>query len=141
MGFLWTLFAKGIDVFFELLLIKAAKTDKVEWYESAIKWGQNVGRIFFPEHTAIWDEDKKDWINLDETDIGGITRNIGAVAAKDMLLDPEFLKLAKLDENQARNTLIVALTWLKPEAVDTDEEVERITQEIKDAIASIKKDN
>ncbi len=137
MGFLWKLFVKGIDIFFELMMIKAAKTEKVEWYESSVIWGRKVGKIFFPEHTAIWDEDKKDWFNLNETEIGEITRNIGAVAAKDMLLDPKFLKLAKLDEMQARNTLIAAMTWLKPEAVDTDEEVERITQEIKEAIAGI----
>jgi len=139
MNFLWKLFAKGIDVFFELLLIKAAKTEKVEWYEQTVKWGQKVGRIFFPEYTAIWDEDKKDWINLDKIAIGNISRNIGAVAVKDMLTDPEFLALSKLDENHARNTFLAAMTWLKPEAVDTDEEVERITQEIKEAIASIKK--
>ena len=53
---------------------------------------------------------------------------------KELLLNQDFRREARLDDMQADRLLIASLTFLKPEAVDTPEEIQAILDTIKPEI-------
>lgn len=129
-NFMWSLFAKGLDVLLVFLGMRAAQTEtKVDDY--LVELFENIGDKFIPGETT---KDGLAWAELPALSIGDksrVVKTVGAVIIKELLLMPEFRKEAKLDDIQADRLLIAALTFLKPEAVDTPEEVQAILDTVK----------
>lgn len=64
-------------------------------------------------------------------------RNASAVMLKEMLLDPDFLRKSGLTELQASQTLYAALAYLKPESVDTPEEIQALLDDTARAFCKV----
>lgn len=132
-SFLWHLFAKGLDVLTLVFGMRAAKTP-TPWDDELVKLFEKIGDAFVPGKTT---DDGAGWIDvpaLTSGDKGRVVRSVGAIVMKELLLNPDFRTQAKLDDMQADRLLIAALTFLKPESVDTPEEVQEILDAIKSTV-------
>ena len=105
MGFSLTKFAKGLSPVLSVLSI-ATQLTKSKKDDRAVALSQKLAVEF------LGDASKDQPL-----------RGAASVLVKEMLLNPEFLKRSKLTEAQAGTTLIAALTYLQPDAVDTEEEI------------------
>lgn len=133
MKFLWSVFTKGLGVVVQFLMMKAAATPQ-KWDDEVLKWAEVIGKKFLPTHTAVWDESLKQWINLDDKSIGSLVRSVGAVTWKDMWLNKEFAAKSGLNELQIQNILVLGMSYLKPDAVDTQEEIDALADKVRAAL-------
>ncbi len=130
MKFAWTIFAKGLDLLMVWFSMKAVKT-ATPWDDEIVKLAQKIGDKFIPGTVS---PDGKSWIippDISLENKGKTVRAIGAVVVKDLLLNLNLRFQAKLDDMQADRLLIATLTFLKPDAVDTPEEIQAILDTIK----------
>jgi len=129
-NFLWSLFAKGLDFLTFILGMRAAQT-KTPIDDIIVAMVNTIGDKFIPGSVS---DDGLDWIDvpaITKESKGTIVKTVSAVTFKELLLMPEFRAKAKLDDMQADRLLIAALTFLKPDAVDTPEEIQAILDGIK----------
>ena len=129
-GFLWSLFGKGLDLLMLIFSMRAAKT-KTPWDDEIVALAQKVGEKFIPGTVS---PDGKHWLvppDISLEDKGKTVRAVGAIVMKELLLNPDFRAQAKLTDMQADQLLITTLTFLKPESVDTPEEIQAILDTIK----------
>ena len=130
MSFIWGIFSKGLDLLTLVLGMKAAQTP-TPWDDELVALFSKIGDKFIPGRTS---EDGTEWIDLPAItsgDKGRVVRSVGAIVMKELLLNPEFRTAAKLTDMQADRMLIASLTFLKPESVDTQEEIQAILDTIK----------
>lgn len=133
--FLWSLFAKGLDFLTLFLGMRAAKT-KNPWDDKFVKLLDKIGDKCIPgkanEAGTAWIEDPA----MTSYEKGKVARTIGAIVVKELLLNQDFRNQAKIDDMQADRLLIAVLTFLKPDAVDTPQEIQAILDKIKPGIIS-----
>ena len=129
-NFLWAIFAKGLDFLTFFLGMKAAKTPTLV-DDAIVDMVEALGDKFIPGSVS---DNGLEWIDIpaiSKQDKGKIVKTLGAVVFKEHLLMSEFRAEAKIDDMQADRLLIAALTFLKPDAVDTPEEIQTILDTIK----------
>jgi len=131
--FLWRFFQNGLDALMIVFSMRAAKT-KTPWDDEIVRLAESIGDKFIPGQVSA---DGKAWIDLPAitlSDKGKVVRAVGAIVMKELLLNQDFRREARLDDMQADRLLIASLTFLKPEAVDTPEEIQAILDTIKPEI-------
>jgi len=118
--FLWRFFQNGLDALMIVFSMRAAKT-KTPWDDEIVRLAESIGDKFIPGQVSADDK-------------GKVVRAVGAIVMKELLLNQDFRREARLDDMQADRLLIASLTFLKPEAVDTPEEIQAILDTIKPEI-------
>lgn len=134
-NFFWSLFRKGLDLLTFFLGIKAAKTE-TQVDDAMIGLVRTIGDKFIPGEVS---KDGLSWAELPALTLeekGSVVKTVGVILIKELLLMPEFRAACKLDDMQADRLLIAALTFLKPDAVDTPEEIQVLLDVIKPEIIS-----
>ena len=123
MKFLFTAFAKGLGAIFSALAIWAKSTpNKTD--DIVVELAESIGDKFFP---GIFENDA--WLGDPLTNIrdkGTAVRGIAAIMVKEMLLDDDFQRSVGMTEIQAGHFLVGVIGYLKPDAVDTPEEIEAL---------------
>ena len=130
MDFLWRLFSSAIGGFLNLLCMKAANTPE-PWDDQVTGWIKKAALIFFPKYTSTWDSNAQVWEPVTGNKKADVFRNAGAVIIKKMMTDPEFLRKSGLTQAQAESQLVLAMSYLKPRAVDTQEEINALVEEVR----------
>jgi len=125
MAFSWSKFAKGIDIVsgagIAVLSVIAQSTGNKKVDDLSKKF-QGIATAFIPSDPN-----------------GEITaRSIAAAAIKEILLrDATFLKKSGLTEFEAVSVFCAMLNRIDPQSVDTDEEIQVLTQSIVKAYSGV----
>ncbi len=120
MGFLWKAFRPMLSPFLYLLSLVAKKTENP--YDDWV--------IALAEKLA-------DKFKVAENNVAGgkSVRAVVAVMMKELLLNSEFVKKANLTPVQSGKILLAVLSFVKPDAVDTKEEISAILSEMSGDVA------
>ena len=128
MKFIWGLFRKALSPLLYLaILIAKNKVKNTELKEIIDK----IGEIFIPgvegEYATVQTVNPDGSITTIQIPLidnkSSIVRSIGAVLCKELFTNAEFIKAAHLTPDQAGRTLVAAIAYIQPEAVDEEQEV------------------
>lgn len=125
MAFSWSKFAKNLNVASSVgiaVLSTIAQSTGNKKADALSKQFQDIAAVFIPNDPN-----------------GNITvRSIAAAAIKEILLrDATFLKKSGLTEFEAISVFCAMLNRIDPQSVDTDEEIQALTQSIVKAYAGV----
>lgn len=127
MDFAWNLFKKLLSPILLIAGYYASKT-KSPWDDKVVALARDLGTKFIPgvAKDGGWVGDPP----LTDPDAkASAVRAITAIMLKEMFINPDFQSRAKMTPEQAGLTLVAALAYIKPDAVDTPAEIQKLLQE------------
>jgi hypothetical protein len=121
MKFVWSLFKKALSPILLIAGYYASKTPS-PWDDQVVALARELGLKFIPGSA-----DNGQWVGdppmTNPDDKASAVRAITAIMLKEMFINPDFQNRAKLTPEQAGLTLVAALAYVKPDAVDQEAEI------------------